>query len=53
MTNRADLVHEVVEQYMDSMLDNPDVIRTALEYYFESFNNDELQRELSELEGGL
>lgn len=53
MMNRANLVHEVVEQYMNSLLDNPEVVRSALECYFEGFNNDELQSVLNGFEGVL
>lgn len=53
MMDRIDLVHEVVENYMQSLLDNPEVVRSALECYFEGFNNDELQRVLNGFEGVL
>ena len=49
--NRYELIQAVVDEYMDNLLDNPEVVRTALEVYFEQFNNDMITQTLNGFKG--
>lgn len=44
---RYELIQILIDEYMANLNDNPETIRAALNYYFESFNNDEIEKCLS------
>lgn len=44
---RDELIFAVVEEYMQDLLNNPEVVRTALEAYFEQRENAELKNLLN------
>lgn len=44
---RENLIGKLVNEYMNNLLDNPEVVRSALEVYFGEFDNETLHNTLS------
>ena len=44
---RENLIGALVEEYMNNLLDNPEVVRSALEVYFDGFDNETLHNTLN------
>ena len=45
--SRGELLSKLVDVYMDNLLDNPEVVREALTYYLDGFNNEVLEKTLA------